>query len=62
MEIIFVLLAISICIALFFLISFIWASKNGQFDDTTGPAMRVLFENDKVEDSTDKAKTTKKCK
>lgn len=44
MEIIFLLLAISICLALFFLISFLWASKNGQFDDTYGPAQRILFD------------------
>jgi cbb3-type cytochrome oxidase maturation protein len=28
-----------------FLIAFIWAAKSGQFDDTTTPAIRILFEN-----------------
>ena len=55
MEIIFLLLAISICLALFFLISFLWASKNGQFDDTYGPAQRILFE-DKDADSAEGTK------
>ena len=60
MEIIFLLLAISICLALFFLISFLWASKNGQFDDTYGPAQRILFEDSDTE-PTDGFKNTKEC-
>lgn len=48
MQIIFILIAVSISLALFFLISFIWANKGGQFDDTYGPAYRVLFEEDDI--------------
>ncbi|MEO9532991.1 MAG: cbb3-type cytochrome oxidase assembly protein CcoS [Crocinitomicaceae bacterium] len=44
MEIIFLLLSISIVLALFFLFSFFWANKNGQFEDIEGPAMRILFD------------------
>lgn len=47
MEIIFVLIAISICLALFFLLSFLWATRNGQFEDTYGPAVRILFDDEK---------------
>lgn len=63
MEIIFVLLAISICLAIFFLISFLWATKTGQFDDTEGPAMRMLFDSEieKGSASTEE-KTKKECK
>ena len=61
MEIIFLLLTISICLALVFLISFIWASRSGQFDDTHGPAMRMLFDNE-LDASTNNSKNEKECK
>ena len=44
MEIIIALVFISIVLAVFFLVMFIWASKGGQFEDLQGPAMRILFE------------------
>ena len=46
MQIIFILIAVSIGLALFFLISFIWANKGGQFEDTYGPAYRMIFDED----------------
>ncbi|MFK8045976.1 MAG: cbb3-type cytochrome oxidase assembly protein CcoS [Crocinitomicaceae bacterium] len=46
MQIIFVLIAVSISLALFFLISFILANKGGQFEDTYGPAYRMLFDDE----------------
>lgn len=46
MQIIFILIAVSISLALFFLISFLWANKDGQFEDTYGPAYRILFEDE----------------
>ncbi|MEZ4922984.1 MAG: cbb3-type cytochrome oxidase assembly protein CcoS [Crocinitomicaceae bacterium] len=61
MGIIFLLLTISICLALFFLVSFIWASRNGQFDDTYGPAVRMLFDNEN-DIPTDNPKNEKECK
>lgn len=45
MNIIFLLLAISIIIALLFLIGFIWSVKSGQYDDSYTPAVRILFDN-----------------
>ena len=44
MGIITLLISISISIALVFLGIFIWCLKTGQFDDTTTPAMRMIFE------------------
>ena len=44
MEIIFILLIISVIMAGGFLTAFFWAVKNGQYDDTTTPAMRMLFD------------------
>ena len=58
MEIIFLLIAVSISLALFFLFSFLWATRTGQFEDTYGPAFRVLFEDEEqIEKSTENKKT-----
>lgn len=47
MLIIILLIAISLTIAILFLIAFIWSIKSGQFDDTYGPSVRMLFEDKK---------------
>lgn len=44
MEVIYLLLAISITVALFFFGAFIYAVHSGQYDDTYSPAVRILFE------------------
>lgn len=44
MNIIIVLICISLSIALVFLVGFIWSMKSGQYDDTYGPSVRMLFE------------------
>jgi cbb3-type cytochrome oxidase maturation protein len=44
MGIIVLLISISITIALLFLGIFLWSLKDGQFDDTTTPAMRMIFD------------------
>lgn len=44
MIIIFLLLPLSIAIALCFLGAFTWAVRSGQFEDTCTPAMRLLAE------------------
>jgi cbb3-type cytochrome oxidase maturation protein len=45
MEVIYILIAISIGVALMFLGSFLWAVKSGQFEDQDTPAIRMLFDN-----------------
>jgi cbb3-type cytochrome oxidase maturation protein len=63
MQIIFVLIAISISLALFFLISFLWATRSGQFDDTYGPSVRLLFDDEvRTEKSVKTKKATTPCK
>ena len=47
MSIIFVLIALSLMVAILFLIAFFWAIKSGQFDDDYTPSLRILFDNDK---------------
>ncbi|HEX8039289.1 MAG TPA: cbb3-type cytochrome oxidase assembly protein CcoS [Chryseosolibacter sp.] len=45
MNIIIILIAISLTLALVFLTIFFWCMKSGQYDDTYTPAVRMLFEN-----------------
>lgn len=42
MEVIVVLLAASLTVAGVFLGVFIWATRSGQYEDTTTPALRIL--------------------
>lgn len=44
MNVILILIIVSLGIALFFLASFIWATRSGQFDDTCTPSMRMLMD------------------
>lgn len=57
MEIIYILIGISISVAIIFLAAFYWAVKSGQFDDDYTPSVRMLFEdtiNDKEINSQNK--------
>lgn len=38
------MLVVSLLVALFFLGSFFWAAKDGQFDDDYSPSVRILFD------------------
>lgn len=42
MEVILLLIAASLGLAVMFLAVFIWATRSGQFEDTTTPALRML--------------------
>ncbi|HXG31668.1 MAG TPA: cbb3-type cytochrome oxidase assembly protein CcoS [Thermodesulfobacteriota bacterium] len=44
MNILFLTLAISMAIALVFLVAFIWATKKGQYDDLITPSHRILID------------------
>lgn len=46
MNVIFMLVGFSLLAALFFLGSFIWAVKNGQYDDDYTPSVRMLFDDE----------------
>jgi cbb3-type cytochrome oxidase maturation protein len=46
MGIIYLMLIVSLVIALFFLIAFFWATKTGQYDDDFGPSVRILFDDE----------------
>lgn len=57
MNIIYMLLAISVVIALVFFVAFIISVKKGQYDDTYTPSVRMLFDDELI-----KTKTTVKTK
>jgi cbb3-type cytochrome oxidase maturation protein len=44
MEALFVLIGLSLMVALGFLVAFLWANKTGQFDDPYTPSVRILFD------------------
>ncbi len=46
MGVIYLMLVVSLIVAIFFLLSFIWATKNGQYDDDYTPSVRILFDDD----------------
>lgn len=47
MEVIFLLIGFSLLVALIFLGLFVWAVKDGQYDDAYTPSMRILFDDKK---------------
>ena len=58
MSVIFILVGFSLLAALFFLGSFIWAIRNGQYEDDYTPSVRMLFDDDDVnQTSSDSPKT-----
>lgn len=50
MSIIYLLLAISVFVALIFFVLFIISVGKGQFDDTYTPSVRMLFEDELVKE------------
>jgi len=51
MNIFYLLIGASLIIALIFLGIFIWAVKNGQFDDDYTPSVRILFDDDEIDEN-----------
>lgn len=50
MSVIYMLLAISVIVALLFFLIFIFSVRQGQYDDSYSPAVRILFEDELVKD------------
>ncbi|WP_203255783.1 cbb3-type cytochrome oxidase assembly protein CcoS [Hyunsoonleella ulvae] len=59
MSVIYILLAVSILVAVAFFIVFVIAVKKGQFDDSYTPSVRMLFEDELVKNKTNKTILTK---
>ncbi|SHH41148.1 cbb3-type cytochrome oxidase assembly protein CcoS [Winogradskyella jejuensis] len=48
MSVIYILLAVSIIVAIVFFAVFVFAVKSGQYDDSYTPSVRMLFEDELV--------------
>lgn len=46
MTIIYLLIGLSLTVAITFLASFLWAIRSGQYEDDYTPSVRMLFENE----------------
>ncbi|MBQ0787295.1 MAG: cbb3-type cytochrome oxidase assembly protein CcoS [Oceanihabitans sp.] len=60
MSVIYILLTISIIVAIGFFAAFIYAVKSGQFDDSYTPSVRMLFEDELVKENPKPTIKTKK--
>jgi len=61
MNIFYLLIGVSLFAALIFLGAFIWAVRNGQFDDNKTPSIRILFDDDSIDNElTDSSKNQTK--
>ncbi len=52
MKIMLLLILLSLLLAAGFLLVYLWAARNGQFDDDFTPAVRILFD-DKIQEKDD---------
>ena len=50
MSVIFVLIGVSMVVAGGFLIGFLWAVKKGQYDDPYTPSVRILFDDQEIQE------------
>lgn len=62
MGVIYVLLTISIIVAIVFFIAFIFSVRNGQYDDVYTPSIRMLFDDELVKESKEKSSVSPKTK
>ncbi len=51
MNVIFYLIIISLVVAIGFLAAFFWAVKDGQYDDEYTPSVRILLDDDMIDQS-----------
>jgi len=50
MSVVFILVFVAIIMAGAFLVSFIWAVKSGQYEDTYTPSVRILFDDPEIKE------------
>lgn len=46
MSVIYLLILISLIVAVCFLVAFLWAVKDGQYEDDYSPSVRILFDDE----------------
>ena len=54
MAVLVLLIGISLLVAIGFLMSFFWSVKDGQYDDDYTPSVRVLFDEELLENQSKK--------
>jgi cbb3-type cytochrome oxidase maturation protein len=57
MNIIFLLICVSLTVAIIFLVAFLWAVRSGQYEDDYTPSVRMLFDQELTKRNTN-IKTT----
>lgn len=57
MSIIYVLITVSVIVAIIFFIAFVYSVRKGQYDDTYTPSVRMLFEDELVKPKKKKEET-----
>lgn len=57
MSVIYLLLAVSVLVAIVFFIAFIISVKKGQYDDVYTPSVRMLFEDELIKEDKKTNKT-----
>ncbi|MCM8569295.1 cbb3-type cytochrome oxidase assembly protein CcoS [Gramella jeungdoensis] len=62
MSIIYMLLAISVVVALIFFVAFIVSVKEGQYDDVYTPSVRMLFDDELIKNDPEKNQPVNKEK
>ncbi len=62
MNIIYMLLGVSVVVALLFFIAFIVSVRKGQYDDVYTPSVRMLFDDELVKPKPDKDQSDSKEK
>ncbi len=50
MSVIFVLIGFSSFVAIMFLAAYIWSVKTGQYDDNYTPSVRILFDDEVIDE------------
>lgn len=56
MIVLFILIGLSLIVALIFLFLYIWSVKDGQYDDGHTPAIRMLFDDNEIQEEVEKQK------
>ncbi|WP_340075651.1 cbb3-type cytochrome oxidase assembly protein CcoS [Leptobacterium sp. I13] len=59
MSVIYILITVSIAVAIVFFVAFITAVKSGQYDDSYTPSIRMLFEDELVKENKQEKNQTK---
>lgn len=60
MSVIYILITVSILVAIVFLIAFIKAVRSGQYDDDYTPSVRMLFDDELIKSTKELTKTDNK--